>query len=206
MNFLKTSLVLGSALAALIASPGFAASDDYYVGASIGYSNSNIDTNLAASGLNFSDSFDVKGADFGILTGARHTFDNRFFVGAETELSLSTASEDNMFGENISTDREYAVGIYFKPGYQFNDKFAAFATIGWQMASYEVEADGESGDDLYHGVAFGGGVEYSINERISIVGEYNRVALDSKTYSDSGISLRFDGDVDILKAAVKYHF
>lgn len=205
-----TIFTLGAVVLALSTTTALAADSGFYAGATIGYSNTSVDGELGSPTIGgvLAGDDDVKGADYGLLAGYRHEFGNRFFLGAEADVTFSSADASDTFGlAGVTVEKKHSFGLYAKPGYHFTDQLAAFATLGWKWNEYEVEAFGLSDDDTFDGFTFGGGIEYAIAPQVSLAGEYNRVALGSNSYDYGGGDYgELDGDEDIVKFAVKYHF
>lgn len=205
----RTFLYAGALALALSTTSALAADSGFYAGVTLGYSNTDIDfLGIGPSyGGTFSDNVDVDGVDYGVLAGYRHHFDNKFFLGAEGEFTFSNADASNVLGiPGYSIEKRHSIGVYAKPGYQFTEQLAAFATLGWKWSKYKETFAGLSDNIHRDGFVFGGGVEYAFTPEISLAGEYNRVALGSDTYDDGVDYEKISADENIFKVALKYHF
>jgi outer membrane immunogenic protein len=200
--------LLGSvATLALSSSQALAADSGAYIGLSAGYSNTEVDVS-GTGALAGTLSEDIKGGELGVVAGYRHYVTDSFFVGGEGEATWSDADwEVSAGGVTVEAEKKYSLGLAIKPGYQFTDKFAVFGTLGWKWSEYELSAAGVSDGDTFDGLSYGGGVEYAVSDKISVGAEYTRVNLGKQTYDyGGGDTFTFDGDENVVKATVTYHF
>ncbi len=176
---------------------------DVYAGITGGYSMTNADATLTGF-LPFD--VEPKGWDAGLVIGYRHIMPNKVFLGIEGEYVWSNA-DDNLAGV-LEYEKKNSYGIYFKPGYQVTDKLDVFGTLGYRWNEYEATVVGFGSDeDTLGGWTLGAGAEWHFTPMIGVSAEYQYVGLEKKSYDyGGGTTLNYDGNENVIKTALKFHF
>lgn len=207
-----TLIAAGLLLVLLLAANANAAENGFYGGVTAGYGYNDFDLEAAPPGSPAAiyDQSEFNSFEYGLLAGYHYNFSEKFFLETELDFALSNGDTANLFGSALQAEKKHTYGINFKPGYQFNDLWGGFVVLGWSWAEYEAEyaPSGFSEAETGHGVNYGFGVNYALNERVTLTGEYTRVQItDIEFNHDPGIlTSRFDPELDTLRLALKYHF
>jgi opacity protein-like surface antigen len=214
---MKFALFAATAIAALSFNSAAMAQDSkdkngFYAGIVAGYSYTDLDLEAGPIGgsPNQFDQAYMHAGEFGLVGGYHYVLPRNFFVEAEAEALVSFGDEQNLFNSGIEVEKDGAVGIYVKPGYQIDERWGTFLTLGAQWVEYSVKnpANGYDESDSAGGFLMGIGANYRLDKDVSITAEYNRVQpLDVKYEYVPGVTgSRFDPELDIVKVALKYHF
>lgn len=207
----KTALIT---VLALISAPAVADTDKngFYAGIVAGYSYTDLDLEAAPIG-GTTNQFDQKylhAGEFGLVGGYHHKLPRSFFVEAEVEALVSMGRETGLFNSDLKVEKDNAFGIYLKPGYQINDKWGAFVTLGAQWIEYTAINDSINYEESDRSAGFlhGIGVNYALDKDVTLTAEYNRVQPLDVTYEivPGATTSRFDPELDIVKLALKYNF
>ncbi len=195
----------------------------FYAGVHVGYDNADVGGQFDDSGnpnppANFA-LFDMAALNGGIQAG--YNFQSGSIVyGLEADYTWTRSGDSFVDGENsrqeLSIDRYSTVrgrlGVV-------SSNLLVFATagIGWSELDLSVE-NGTDGLSIgQSGWAYGGGLEWSFTENLSLKAEYLRIeidegieaadnsALDNLSDGDDGDSLSFDG-LDLVRVALVARF
>lgn len=215
---MRHSLLSRTALAGLlvlVATPAAANKDKngFYAGLVGGYSHTDLDLEAGPVGAPAATLHDQKylhAGEFGVVGGYHLNLPRNFFLEAEAEVLVSFGRETGLFNSDVKVEKDGAVGVYLKPGYQINEKWGTFLTLGAQWIEYTVTnapadfKDSDSSAGFLHGFGF----NYALDKDVTLTAEYNRVQpLDVKyEYVPGGTWSRFDPELDIVKVALKYNF
>lgn len=173
-----------------------------YVGGHIGYGDSDVggmfDTAGSAPFAEFT-LYDMKALNGGVTAGFHHQT-GAVVVGLEADYTWNGSGDTFVDGEGDAQtlDSSYFATFRGKLGV-VSGRTLFYATAG--VAIGEMELTVENGDDQLTldavGIAFGGGVEYAISDRMSFKAEYLRLAFDEAVGGDnSAIDDLSDGDED----------
>lgn len=190
---LSTSAV---ALAALfLATPALAQDEDtsmsgFYVGGYVGYDHVTISVEGEGDGSK-------DGVAFGALAGYNVDLGGAF-VGIEGEIGdASTQQEEQdliLLGDEAVLSANLDLFIGGRIGVKASDKVAVYAKAGYARTTVKLAYDDNDGfafaeSDELDGLRIGGGIEYAINNRISLRGEYRYTDYSNYKYEgeDTGI-------------------
>ncbi|MEL7542159.1 MAG: outer membrane beta-barrel protein [Pseudomonadota bacterium] len=173
-----------------------------YVGGHIGYGDSDVggvfDTAGSAPFAEFA-LYDMNALNGGVTAGYHHQT-GAVVVGLEADYTWNGSGDSFVDGEGDAQtlDSSYFATFRGKLGV-VSGRTLFYATAG--VAIGEMELTVENGDDQLTldavGIAFGGGVEYAISDRMSFKAEYLRLAFDEAVGGDnSAIDDLSDGDED----------
>jgi len=96
------------------------------------------------------------------------------FFAAEGMLAFGTASDDvNFGGVNVDVKLKNAFGLFIKPKYDFGN-VEVFGRLGWVRSEVKASALGASASDSDDDIAYGVGLNYSINPRTYVGTDYMR--------------------------------
>lgn len=206
------NIILLSSAIALPATAQAAAKNGWYAGIVTGYSHTDMDIEAGPVGAGPTqfEQANIHAGEFGFVGGYEHDLPNNFFVGGEVEGLVAFGDKNGLLAENVDIEKTTSFGLYVKPGYRIDARWSGFATLGMQWVGYELRnpAAGYKEDDTEIGFLIGAGVDYKLDEDVSLALEYNRVQpLDVKyQYVPGAVDSRFDPELDIVKMALKYHF
>lgn len=156
----------------------------------------------------------------GAGVGGDHQVD-RVVFGVVVDAAYSELGDSAEFGRDgdwsVSTDVEYFGTARGRIGYLLKDNLLAYATGGlaWAKIETSLDHDGErydgevaSTDDSHLGWTAGGGLEWALNERVSITGEYLYLNFDEEEVSFVGGEVTYEPELDmhIVKGGVNYRF
>ncbi|WP_099826526.1 outer membrane protein [Oceaniglobus indicus] len=160
-----------------------------YVGAQLGYGNLNGDGLANVGGNNRVFDSDGDGALGGVYGGYLYQQGN-FVYGGELSLNAANLDFDNNLG---SIDQLHQ--LKFKAGYG-TQRTLVYGTIGAAYAKGDIA--GRSADDF--GYEIGAGIDYMVNDRVSIGTEVTYNKFDD--FDNTGI----DFDTTTIGANVAYRF
>jgi outer membrane immunogenic protein len=156
----------------------------FYVGADIGYSWSQVDTDLSGAGLlalgvsPFNLSPDSDGVVGGVYVGYNAQF-NQIVVGIEGDIEAASNSGDDTFSLipgtpfiNSKVEKNWQGSIRARLGYAF-DNFLPYITGGVAFADYDIKATEDftgleltSGSKTMTGWTIGAGVDYAFTANL----------------------------------------
>jgi len=105
--------------------------------------------------------------------------------GFATELGLSYAKNDFENGNGDVSHKTGSLSLVYN--YPITDTFGVFAKAG-----YMIEKSSLDGSSNESGLAYGGGLEYSIGEKYAIVGEYEASTIDSLRGEALSLGLKYN--------------
>ncbi|EAV40705.1 outer membrane protein, putative [Stappia aggregata IAM 12614] len=140
----------------------------------------------------------------GVHVGYNHML-GQFVLGIEGEANLANFSDTT--SANLDVDINWMIAARLRAGYAF-DRFLAFATTGvsFSEVTFEIPGTGISDSNTHTGFLFGGGVEGYVTEHISVRAEYQHHWFGNESYNVGAGAFDIEGDLDLLRAGVSYHF
>lgn len=186
---------MGAALAAAITLGGgsVAAQDwnGFYVGGSAAMASMTAEVPPVVS---YKES-DISGT---VFAGYNHQMSANMLVGIEAEYSIGSMSTFPF----IPIDVENSFGARARIGYTM-DNVMIYGTLGAEVATFGPVGAPSNITDTTAGLSIGAGVEYALNEKISVRAEY--------TYTDFGEAspTYFSGievTIERIRLGVAYHF
>ncbi|WP_150523696.1 outer membrane protein [Roseibium sediminis] len=167
----------------------------FYTGGQFGYGWFRGQDNLGNPGTNLSD---VVG---GLHAGYNHTF-GQFLIGIEAEGNLSAIEGRTSVG--LDAEINWMLAGRARAGFIF-DQFLAYATTGVSLAEASLKGNKES-TNTHTGLVVGGGLEAFVTESLTARIEYQHHWFDEQTYNTNTIDYKVDGQMDIVRAGLSYHF
>ncbi|OCW59012.1 outer membrane protein [Hoeflea olei] len=195
--FLLASAVL-PAMAAddIVTQPGFDWSGAY-VGVDGGYS-------WFEGADSFGGQADFDGFLGGLHVGYNVMFDN-ILLGAEVDGAITNADVTSVF--NIETSANWLTSARIRAGFAA-DRVLFYATGGVSAGGLELTniGPGITDKNTHVGWVIGAGVEAFVTDTISARLEYQHHEFGKETYNIGGANFEVDGNVDLIKFGVSYHF
>lgn len=164
--------------------------DRYYAGLIGGYGDSSMDTSDTFPPASFFDnSFDLSGGLIGITVGRNFQMYDNWVFGVELDAALANidGAKKGTSGEYIKAELDGILTARARLGYALGEEkqFLPFVTAGVAAGHYKVGAfGGVSADpddpvgnavkesDWLGGYSLGAGLEYLVNQRVSIKADY----------------------------------
>lgn len=159
MKGLKTYLVSGATIAALLPSFAMAEGGNFYGG--IGVHNSYFVTD---KGINAPER-DTNMASVGGHLGYRYKFDNQVFVAGEAFYLNTDQDETFSNGDSIDVGNQY--GAKMNVGYEWDNGISAYGIIGASHLDYKLVLNGDTVDEDAFVPLLGGGLGYRFNPTLS---------------------------------------
>lgn len=165
---------------------------------------------------------DPKGAFGGIQGGYQYQFSNNIVLGIEGDWSYASMHEGGesafqWFGNDSYTHVDLEIkqmaSVQARLGYAVG-RWLPFATVGWGWAEVERSAynpdtipDPTSEKNWHDGWTAGAGVEYAIDDKWSVKGEYRYFDGGDKDYSlNFANGTNVDLDIHTVRFGVNYSF
>ncbi|HEY9214722.1 MAG TPA: outer membrane protein [Ancylobacter sp.] len=201
---MKSKIIAGLGLAAVLATPAAAADLSYpapaayavapvftwtgfYLGANAGYGWGEADH-----------SSDIDGFLGGIQAGYNYQLSGPFVIGVEADLQYSNI-------ESGAFTLDYFGTVRARAGFAV-DQFLLFGTGGFAYGRGTFELAGLSNDQTNVGWTIGAGAEYAIDPNWSVKAEYLYLDLGSETYTTINGAYDVGLTSNILRAGVNYRF
>jgi len=199
----------------------------YYVGGNFGYTwgDSNFDTSIYDRGVTLPSSqsaFDSKGMMFGLQLGANHQFDNNLVFGVESDVSWADIKGEFNYdngrpGAVAGTKFDAVATARARIGYAF-DRFLPYATGGLAVGHgkayinnvYSAAGEYTSGSEFTVGWTAGAGLEYAVDNNISLKAEYLHTNFPSVSYwmalpaPSSSTRINDDASFNTMKLGVNW--
>ena len=153
---------------------------------------------------------DLTGPDGGLLVGYELT-NGPFFTGFELlAIAGGPGNEyDYEDGGSLDFSVDGHVDARFRSGWMFTDRIAGYGIIGATVARISVEAsdgfDDYGGEDWVLGWVGGGGLEFLINQNLSIAAEYNFTGLEQESYDEED-NVTIDSSFHAVRGALRARF
>lgn len=148
----------------------------------------------------------------GVVAGFGHISD-RFYVGAEGELELSSANwniERNPSGRIYSVEKLGTLGASLRAGYVINDSVLVYGRAGVVTSrfntSYATSGNSVDQDDDLFGVRIGAGVEFALTPNTNIRFDYTQTEYDSHSVDYGGGVDQFDTSERLFRVGVTRQF
>jgi outer membrane immunogenic protein len=199
---LATSLLSGNAIAAdqlsSAQSPTPYNWKGVYAGVQAGYGWFKGEDNLGTP------SSTLKSGLGGVYAGYNHLL-GQFLLGVEAEANFMNFSSTTSAG--FKTNIDWMIAGRMRAGYTF-DRFLAYATTGVSASelTFKSDARGTKDSNVHTGFLLGAGLEGLITEQVSLRLEYQHHWFANQTYNLGGSDFKVDGDLDIIRAGISYHF
>ena len=201
---MKSKIIAGLGLAAMLATPAAAADLAYkapaayavapvftwtgfYLGVNAGYGWGEADY-----------SGDIDGFLGGIQAGYNYQLSGPFVIGVEADIQYSNI-ESSVF------TLDYFGTVRARAGFAV-DQFLLFSTAGFAYGRGSYEVAGLTNDKTNMGWTVGAGAEYAIDLNWSVKAEYLYVDLGQETYATVGGPIDVGLTSNILRAGVNYRF
>ena len=195
----------------------------FYVGADIGYSWSQVDTDLSGAGLlalgvsPFNLSPDSDGVVGGVYVGYNAQF-NQIVVGIEGDIEAASNSGDDTFSLipgtpfiNSKVEKNWQGSIRARLGYAF-DNFLPYITGGVAFADYDVKAtdflgaEVTSGSNTLTGWTIGAGVDYAFTANLIGRLEYRYTDYGTDDFTNFGVTDKVSVKDSTIRAGIAYKF
>lgn len=190
---MKKLLIVTTIIGSLMSSMAFAKTEGNYVGLDI------LNTNFESY-----DSYNEKhdGRDFGLGLNYKHAINfDSFFIAPGVFYNFNNVeiSYKDKDGDSYNDKLRYSYGINLDLGYDINDKFATFASVGYVESRINHNAiwSNTQSDLTEESILYGFGVKYSATDLIDVNLSYEYFSYDS---ADNNL------DVDVLKIGASYKF
>jgi len=125
------------------------------------------------------------------------TYGGLVIVGVKFNKYISVEARwtNVLLEKDFSTTKHY--GLILKPTYQINSKLTAYATLGYGQS--DIEGAGINNYDTLSekGFTFGGGVDYSIGNHLSVWADWENLMYDVSV---------FKTNVNLVSVGITYHF
>ncbi|WP_340588045.1 porin family protein [Erythrobacter alti] len=220
------TLILATASATAIAVPAAAQDNSPFTGPRVevvgGYDISKAGSDVD-NDLNDEDDQSIDGFMYGVGIGYDVAVSDNFVIGAEAELTDSTAEteindgdlEDLGFGARLETGRDLYLGA--RAGFLANPNTLLYVKGGYTNARFDMMADDGTNEietDLdLDGFRVGAGAEYALSQNSFVKLEYRYSNYSEGEFDfqdndffedDTGESGRFDADLDRHQVAVGF--
>lgn len=174
----------------------------FYLGALLGYTWGDVDTNMAAP----LDSVDVDGLDGGVYAGANVQF-GQFVVGAEGDLLLSGVSgSEPIVGGRLEFEQNWSGSLRARAGIAL-DQFLLYGTGGFAVTNLEASVPGATDDNTHWGWTAGVGAEALVTDNITARVEYRYADYENKSFNLGGAApVRADLQTHSIRAGVGVKF
>jgi opacity protein-like surface antigen len=127
-------------------------------------------------------------ANFTTVSGRLGTFINDNF-SAEARLGFGVRGDDfSVFGTTVDIDLNYVFGIYARAGFPMNEKLYPYVLLGYSKGEVETSVGSTSSDETASGSSFGFGVDFKLNNKLTLNAEYISL-LDRSDIEVSGFNL-----------------
>ena len=192
----------------------------FYVGANAGGAvSSDIKTRTTTAFGNSSDSVGAGGFLVGGTVGYNYQFHPNFVVGVEGDIGYADIqARSTSSAPGLSTTAKAGVDGYLgtirgRVGYAMG-QWLFYGTGGWAFAEgrgtttttspFAVTSTSVSQD--LQGYVVGGGVEYAVNQALSVKAEYLYIDFDKKRVITPVSNTSINQDAHLLKVGVNYRF
>lgn len=157
------------------------------------------------------------GAGIGIEGGANYQLGNGFVLGVEgavtyAHVSATTPDDAGTYAhggdQTITSTTDWSGDLRGRAGFAF-DRYLVFGTVGVAAAHVTVNAtDGDISDNAtLTGVAFGGGVENALTDKVSVKLEYIHTVFGNHTwFAGEDYSSTGNGTSDAVRLGLNLHF
>jgi len=183
-----TATIATLATANIAAAQGW---DGYYIGG-----------NTAVSQMNVSApprTYSTTNIGGGIFAGYNHMISNDVMLGVEGEYNLNAATTIPLF----PMDMKNTYGIRARVGYAM-DSLLVYGAIGAEFGTFGPFGAPASAYDHTTGISMAAGLEYMLNERISVRAEYTRTNFGAAAPTTFGPSVTTVTESLRLGAAVHF--
>jgi outer membrane immunogenic protein len=166
----------------------------FYLGALLGYSFGDADTDEAGS-------IDVNGIDGGVFAGANWQYNN-LVLGIEGDV-LGSALDGGEAG--VSLDQRIEGSLRGRAGLAL-DRFLLYGTAGGAAADLKVSAGGDDDQKALLGWTAGAGVEAMLTGNLTARVEYRYTDYEDKTFTVDGADIDADLNTNSVRAGVAFKF
>lgn len=176
--------------------------DGIAIGAQAGWEERSINETVLPNTLDVPLADKGNGIAYGGIVGYDHQFDN-IVVGVEAGFNPDgkTLTAPVLAGGSIQLDSKWSGDISVRLGIAITPRLLAYGRVGYSINKYRIRAlvPGDaspvaSESETAEGIILGGGLEYALDENVSLRAEYRRKEFNGSLASDqilSGVSFRF---------------
>lgn len=177
----------------------------WYFGATLGYSNADIDLDAPTGVFNF----DADGLVGGGLGGYNWQY-QQWVLGVEGELLGANLEGEQDFGPATAAPQfDYLASLRARVGYVLTPQVMLFGTLGGAFAGADLPVFGPGGagnDETFFGYQVGGGAEVALSQNWTARFDYTFTDLDSEAIDYPGGTLDYDPDLHTVKGSLLYRF
>lgn len=152
-------LILATVAGSLVAAPAFAKTEGTSVGLSL------INTEVRTYDINSSE-YEDSNVSYGIDFKHAISFGNLYVAPGLFYDHNATDGNQAVSGSVTNENFRYSYGIKADIGYDVNDKFAVFATLGHSQTRGSSTVDGVKTDSTREGFIYGAGVKMALSDRL----------------------------------------
>ncbi|MCF6219891.1 MAG: porin family protein [Robiginitomaculum sp.] len=116
-----------------------------------------------------------------------YNFAENFGVEAEAGLGIADKS-DTLLGVDVKTGVNFSVGAFGVGRVPLGENFNIFGRVGYHYSEVEAKAGNFNAIDHADGIAFGGGIEYMLDDNNGIRAEYTSYDGDGGSLDAFGVS------------------
>lgn len=198
-------LTVATIMGILIGGNANAKTEGHYVGLDL------INTQYETTGF----TSDTKHEDDKVSLGVNYKYAfniNNFFIAPEifyddNNAQVKIHEEDQSNKYMKAEELKYRYGVKLNLGYDINDKFALYGTVGFAENRLEYydsiissgKAEYDAASATKESIIYGLGAKYSINDKFSV-----NVAYETSKLDFEGVA--YDSDVNVLRVGASYNF
>jgi outer membrane immunogenic protein len=145
---------------------------------------------------------DPSGAVGGFTAGYNYQFSPNMVIGAETDITFSTADTSRPAGKFES---DYIGTLRARVGYSVGNVMF-YGTAGAAYGKGELSVGGLTNDQTHWGWTIGAGIEAMLTQNVSAKFEYLYVDLSDRNYATIGGPVNVGYTTNLLRGGVNYRF
>ena len=150
--------------------------------------------------------FDTTNAVFGAFVGHNWQF-NQFVLGLEADATFNghKKSFNHASLGRVKAKNNWSVGAKARAGVAIG-RVLPYLSAGLTASDYQLTANGTKKSSNAISLNLGGGLEYAVNEKVSLRADYSLHGLNDMTHNFGGTSVKSEAAEHRLMLGVAYRF
>ena len=210
-KILVSSIALASFSATATAAP------ELYMGAQMGYQNTDLEFGYSTDFISIAQDFSLSGVAGGVFAGAKFDINNSLFIAPEVNVGTSTADggyRESWDGGNYELEAEagtsFGLGVLL--GTQLTSDTTVYGRLGYQRTDYELTESGTftdttSYDETFGGIRYGVGMETTVTEQVALRLDWSQTQYSDESFDDGfGGTESYEPTESLFQAGVSFRF
>jgi len=214
---MKAIYTIPAALLLAGASSASLAATQLYLGAQMGYQNTDLEVGYSYGSSSEEQDYSISGVAGGLFAGVRFDINESVFIAPEVNVGTSNADGGYRWsGTSSNYEVEGEAGTSYGLGVLIGSNLSASTTVygrlGYQRTDYELTESGSfmdtsSDEETFGGVRYGVGMETAVSDQVAVRLDWSQTQYSEEDFAgDWDDSYSYEPTESLFQAGVVYKF